>query len=75
MTWETMSERILLIHWVTPHSECNTAAACGETSLVSYIDGKNKHYRHVYVTQSYDEVTCEECLRVLNLYILGNIEI
>ena len=65
------TQRIDLIHWAPDPEE--HVAACGETVQVSYIDGKNKYYRHIYVTLSTNLVTCTGCSVSLGMYLLAGV--
>jgi hypothetical protein len=67
-----MSERVLIVHWVPPTAR---KAVCGEEARVSYVEGRHKHYRHVYVTLSLHAVTCSMCLQAVGLHILAQTEL
>jgi len=67
------SERILLIHWAPDHE--THVAACGESVSITYIDGKARHYRHVYVTLSTSLVNCVHCTIVLGMCELAKVQL
>lgn len=68
-----MSERILMVHYVLPDAYDQTPihAICGETTSLSILEGKNRHVRHVYVTQSIEVVNCPKCMEYVGLLLLA----
>ncbi len=72
-----MSERILLVHYVLPemYEEETRQAICGEHTRLSYLEGKNRHIRHVYITKSIHIVNCPECLSYVGLLLLAEADL
>ncbi len=72
-----MSKRMLLVHYVLPdvYETEHKKAVCGESTCLSYIEGVNRHTRHVYVTLSLHEVNCPECMRYVGLLLLAEADI
>ncbi len=67
------SKRILLIHWA-PDPDV-AIGACGEECEVTYLEGKHKHYRHVYVTLSTSVVNCKQCYMALGIRDLAKVKL